>query len=92
MPHKITLNYRLVWICTRDEYGPIDLHDRGLPLADLHEADLQRANLERAGLREANLQEAILRGADLSTAHGLNKEQLEQAVTDEDTLLPKSIQ
>jgi uncharacterized protein YjbI with pentapeptide repeats len=60
--------------------------------AKLYGAKLREANLQGAKLHGADLQEAILRGADLSTSRGLNKEQLEQAVTDEDTLLPKSIQ
>jgi hypothetical protein len=84
------------------EYGPIDLHDTDLPLADLslskpddpslQGANLQGANLQEANLQEANLQGADLRGADLSTSRGLNKEQLEQAFRDEDTLLPESLQ
>jgi hypothetical protein len=61
------------------EYGPIDLHDTNLPLADLSlakpedpglkGANLQGANLQGADLRMANLQEADLQGADLQGAN-----------------------
>jgi uncharacterized protein YjbI with pentapeptide repeats len=53
---------------------------------------MEKANLRGATLHETNLQGADLRGADLSISRGLNKEQLEQAFRDEDTLLPESLQ
>ena len=52
----------------------------------------RKANLQGALLQGADLRGADLRGADLSTSQGLNKEQLDQALRDEKTLLPESLQ
>ncbi|HEY9876029.1 MAG TPA: pentapeptide repeat-containing protein [Candidatus Obscuribacterales bacterium] len=65
--------------------------------ADLTETNLYRANLNRAKLIEANLSQANLNGANLSKANlsganligaNLTKEQMDSAITDENTKLP----
>jgi uncharacterized protein YjbI with pentapeptide repeats len=55
------------------------------------ETHLEGANLEEAGLRGANLQEARLQLANLTRASGLTREQIESAVTDENTRLPAGL-
>ena len=56
--------------------------------ADLSHALLSEADLSKADLSRANLSKANLSGADLSETIGLTREQIESAITDEDTKLP----
>ncbi|MFD8046512.1 pentapeptide repeat-containing protein [Streptomyces sp. Tu102] len=59
--------------------------------AELGHSDLTDAYLEDADLAGANLEDADLRGADLKGVENFSKEQLELAVTDEDTKLPAGL-
>ena len=64
--------------------------------ADLSEANLSRAILIKADLSEADLSGAILlsanlRGVNLYAAKNLTQEQIESAITDEDTKLPDDL-
>lgn len=60
--------------------------------ADLRGADLSGANLLGARLLGVDLVGANLCGANLSTAEDLTEEQLEEALGDEQTVLPDDIQ
>lgn len=60
--------------------------------ADLSRADLTGANLSAANLAGAILKGTILRGADLSGARNLTREQLADAVIDDTTVLPPTLQ
>jgi uncharacterized protein YjbI with pentapeptide repeats len=74
------------------------LRDAYLERAFLGETHLNRANLEGAHLKQAHLRKAHLEGAYLSRAHlegaflegatGLTREQLAEAIMDENTSLP----
>ena len=66
---------------------------RGVDLngADLIRADLRGAILEEANLSGADLREANLSGANIIGAESLTKEQIESAITDEDTKLPDDL-
>jgi hypothetical protein len=50
---------------------------------------LSRGNLQKANLHGLELYRANLRGTDLQEVRGLTQEQLEQAVGDENTVLPE---
>lgn len=84
-----------------------DLQEAFLSEADLQAANLQRANLRAVDLSGANLKQARmegailketslegtdLRGADLTDATGLTKKQIETALIDEKTRLPKELE
>jgi hypothetical protein len=73
-----------------------NLANADLSYADLANADLSYANLSNADLSVANLSgadlgEAYLKGVDLRKAKGLSKSQLNNAKTDEHTLLPADL-
>ncbi|MFF7388921.1 pentapeptide repeat-containing protein [Streptomyces scabiei] len=86
----------------RARLSEADLSQADLRGADLTDADLTEADLTRADLTEATLTRADLRGADLTGAtltrtnlHGADlthvrgfTQQLTEAQTDEDTILP----
>jgi uncharacterized protein YjbI with pentapeptide repeats len=59
--------------------------------ANLEETDLMWADLKGANIEGANLNGTYLRGADLSGTVGMTPSQLNQAVIDENTLLPSSV-
>jgi hypothetical protein len=59
-----------------------------LECALLADAHLERARLDRAYLDGANLSGAHLEGANLAEATGLTHQQLEEAHTDDQTILP----
>ena len=63
-----------------------------LQRAGLLEANLTKADLTGADLAAADLKSTILQGADLSWVSGLTQEQLDSAVTDENTKLPEYLQ
>jgi uncharacterized protein YjbI with pentapeptide repeats len=72
------------------------LQGADLERANLRRADLEHANFERANFKGANLGGAILRGTRLQGAHlsqaiALTREQLAQAVTDQETQLPANL-
>jgi uncharacterized protein YjbI with pentapeptide repeats len=75
-------------ILTRANLDGADLSRADLSDADLGGACLTAANLSRANLTDADLTDADLSSADLSGAKGLTREQIESAITDEDTKLP----
>lgn len=76
----------------------LDLHRTDLRNANLSgahleetiltEAHLEQARLDRAHLEGANLSGAHLEGANLHGATGLTQQQLEEAHTDDQTILP----
>ncbi|WP_281301153.1 MULTISPECIES: pentapeptide repeat-containing protein [unclassified Iodidimonas] len=82
----------------RKDYPPINLAGATIGCvrldgADLEEANLENANLSKASLVGANLKNTrlkgtILKGADLSDVRNLTEEQIKQAITDEETILP----
>ena len=59
---------------------------------NLRDVDLRGGDLQEAHLARANLREADLSGADLSSVEGLTQEQLDSAVTDENTKVPEYLQ
>ncbi len=59
--------------------------------ADLFRADLNGADLIDADLRGAGLKEAGLKEADLKEARNLTQEQIDSAITNEDTKLPDDL-
>lgn len=59
--------------------------------ADLRKADFQGANLKNANFEGAKLKGAKLQGADLTGAMGLTRKQVESAITDESTKLPRGL-
>ena len=65
-----------------------DLWKAHLEGADLWKAHLEGADLWKAHLEGVRLEEAHLEGADLRGAIALTKEQIESAITDENTKLP----
>src|SRR5215208_2243104 len=78
------------------EVENLDLHATNLRRGNLRAAHLEGANLVEAHLEEAYLGEAHLEGADLRGAHlegarFLTEEQIEQAIGDETTKLPKRL-
>jgi len=65
-----------------------DLAGANLSKSCLHDAKLSEASLRGANLLGANLSGVDLSGVDLSKIGGLTHEQIESAITDEDTILP----
>ncbi|MEE9143656.1 MAG: pentapeptide repeat-containing protein, partial [Candidatus Binatia bacterium] len=65
-----------------------DLREAKLYKANLSRADLNGANLLGADLGGANLPGADLRGANLEEVENLTQQQLNEAKTDEKTILP----
>ena len=65
-----------------------DLSGANLRGANLSAADLTNAILRNANLKDANLKGTILKGADLRGAKGLTKQQVGEAIIDDETLLP----
>jgi Cdc6-like AAA superfamily ATPase len=66
-----------------------NLQGANLGEADLRGAYLRGADLRRAYFGEANLQEADLQGANLEDVERLTQTQIERAVGDETTTLPR---
>jgi uncharacterized protein YjbI with pentapeptide repeats len=88
------------------KFSNANLRDADLQFGDLSGADLGGANLISADLRDANLigaafhgaiivradlRGARLSGADLSDAHGVTQEQLDEACGDDETRLPEGL-
>lgn len=65
-----------------------NLTDTDLSNADLSHSNLNIANLSGANLGDANLSHTLLWGADLSTCKNLTIDQLNVAITNENTTLP----
>ena len=59
-----------------------------LQYADLSGADCTNAIFRGANLTGANLKGAMLKGADFSGVVGLTREQIMEAITDKNTILP----
>ena len=68
-----------------------DLSEANLSEANLIEANLEGANLEGANFYRADLTGADLTGVDLREAKNLTQEQIDSAITDEDTKLPDDL-
>lgn len=66
----------------------LDLSGASLASADLTNARLGKARLGAADFLDATLDGTDLRGTDLSEVEGLTREQIESAITDENTILP----
>jgi len=69
-----------------------NLSEAHLENANLSEAHLEKADLSGAHLENAILGQAHLEKANLAGALGLTQEQLDEAVTDEETVLPSYVQ
>jgi uncharacterized protein YjbI with pentapeptide repeats len=65
-----------------------DLSNASLVGANLSYADCSNAIFRGADLKDAILKGTILRGADLTDVRNLTREQLAEAVIDENTKLP----
>ena len=65
-----------------------DLSSAKLFGADLSEAVLRRADLSRAALQRANLTRANLDGANLKLAYGITDDELEQAESLQEAIMP----
>jgi hypothetical protein len=68
-----------------------DLEGANLRRADLEGANLARANLKRANLGGASLKGTRLQGAHLTRVIALTREQLAQALVDQETQLPPNL-
>ena len=66
-----------------------NLRGANLRWANLEQANLKKTNLVRADLQGTNLEKADLRGANLKMAAGLTPEQIEKALIDDTTVIPK---
>jgi uncharacterized protein YjbI with pentapeptide repeats len=62
-----------------------------LPFDEEDGADLRGAIFFKTNLEDAELTRADLRGVDLRHAEGLTQEQVEEAIGDEETKLPKGL-
>lgn len=70
----------------------VTLIDAHLERAILYLTHLEGTPLYHTHLERANLYQTHLEGADLRWAQGLTREQIEMAITDEETKLPKHFQ
>ena len=52
---------------------------------------MKNANLMRGDLMQAELKDTILEGANLKMAEGLTLDQLKDAITNSETILPESL-
>jgi uncharacterized protein YjbI with pentapeptide repeats len=92
--HFVNAEYTHGWFLAADltdtDFYGCDLtnSDFGRRYAELGDPPLPPATLTRARLTNAKLAGTILRGVDLRTVRGLTPEQLKEALTDENTLLP----
>ena len=73
---------------SRAHLNMADLREAKLYKAHLSGADLNGADLREADLGGANLLGADLRGANLEEVENLTQQQLDEAKTDEKTILP----
>ena len=65
-----------------------DLSGANLAGANLSNADLSNAVLCGADMKDAILEGTVLKGADLTDVKNLTREQLTNAVLDDETILP----
>lgn len=65
-----------------------NLRGANLRWANLKNANMNNANLARADLMQAEFKETLLEGANLKMAKGLTPDQLKEAVTNAETVLP----
>jgi len=92
--HFVNAEYKRGWFLAADltdsDFYGCDLRgsDFGRRYAEEGDPPLPPAILTRARFTNAKLAGTILRGVDLSTVRGLTPEQLAEAVTDKNTLLP----
>ena len=68
-----------------------DLSFASLVGANLSDADCTNAIFRGANFKNAILKGTVLKGADLSGARNLTRDQLRQAITDENTILPEGL-
>jgi uncharacterized protein YjbI with pentapeptide repeats len=73
-----------------------NLEGKDLSNANLTRADLFSANLRGANLHSANFYQAFFFGTNLQGAHhwaadGLTQEQIDRAIGDENTVLPRNL-
>ncbi|MBT3349827.1 MAG: pentapeptide repeat-containing protein [Nitrospinaceae bacterium] len=80
-------NFRVAGLF-RANFSKANLGEADLSLAALSEAKLIGSNLREANLFKARLIKADFTEADLSEADNLTREQIDSAITDEDTKLP----
>ncbi|MBL8212645.1 MAG: pentapeptide repeat-containing protein [Bryobacterales bacterium] len=77
-------------LCSLDLSG-FDLISCNLRGADLSQANLRSADLSRSNLSNASLHGTDLRGTRLSDSHGLTQLQIDDAIGDEGTTLPRHL-
>jgi uncharacterized protein YjbI with pentapeptide repeats len=68
-----------------------NLRGANLRWANLKRTNLKHANLMRADLMQADLKDTLLEGANLKMAEGLTSDQLKDATTNAETILPESL-
>ena len=66
----------------------LSLYNANFAGANFEVANLESANLIEADLSDTNISGANLKSANLTSAKNLTKEQIESAVTDDNTKLP----
>ena len=69
----------------------VNLRGANLRWANLKNTNMKNANLVRADLMQAELKYTLLEGANLKMAEGLNSDQLKDAITNSETILPESL-
>jgi uncharacterized protein YjbI with pentapeptide repeats len=74
------------------DLGRADLSGADLQGANLCGVELRKAQFGQAQIQGADLMDADLRGVDLRDVIGLTKDQIEEANTDEKTLLPEELE
>ena len=68
-----------------------NLRGANLRWANLKNTNMKNANLVRADLMQADLKDTLLEGANLKMAEGLTTDQLKDATTNTETILPESL-
>jgi len=93
--HFVNAEYKNGWFLAADltdaDFYGCDLSgsDFGRRYAEEGNPPIPPAVLRNARFTKAILKETNLRGVDLTTARGLTPEQLEEAITDKNTLMPE---
>ncbi|MBC8285771.1 MAG: pentapeptide repeat-containing protein [Nitrospinae bacterium] len=66
-----------------------NLRGANLRWANLKNTNMKNTNLMRADLMQAEFKETLLEGANLKMAEGLTADQLKEAITNAETILPE---
>jgi len=68
-----------------------NLRGANLRWANLKKTNMKNTNLVRADLLKAELKDTLLQGANLKMAEGITSEQLKDAITNAETVLPEPL-